>query len=87
MTKAAMACTVLVLMTHASAQKLPKRPKITGIDHVSFYTTDQDKNQKLYVTVLGLQSSTAASPLEPGQVQRFMVGKQWVGYSPAPDAL
>lgn len=85
MTKAAMACAVLVLMTYTSAQNLPKRPKITGIDHVSFYTTDQDKNQKLYVTVLGLQPSTAASPLEPGQVQRFMVGKQWVGYSPAPD--
>ena len=81
-----MAYAVLVLMTYASAQKLPKRPKITGIDHVSFYTTDQDKNQKLYVTVLGLQASTAVSPLEPGQVQRFMVGKQWVGYSPAPDA-
>jgi len=60
MTKAAMAGVVLVLMTCASAQSSLKRPKITGIDHVSFYTTDQDKNQKLYVTVLGLQK--AASP-------------------------
>lgn len=84
MTKAVMACVVLVLMTYASAQNSPQRPKITGIDHVSFYTTDPEKNQKLYVTVLGL--STAASPVEPGQVQRFLVGKQWVGYSPAADA-
>ena len=91
MTKAAVACVVLVvllvLMTCASAQNSHDRPKITGIDHVSFYTTDQEKNQKLYLTVLGLQSSTgSAMPIEPGQVQRFMVGKQWVGYSPAPDA-
>jgi catechol 2,3-dioxygenase-like lactoylglutathione lyase family enzyme len=33
--------------------------------------------------VLGLAS---AGPIEPGQTQRFMVGTQWVGYSPAPDA-
>jgi catechol 2,3-dioxygenase-like lactoylglutathione lyase family enzyme len=83
MTKVAMAGVVLVLMTCASAQSSPKRPKITGIDHVVFYTTDQDKNQKLYVTVLGLQK--AASPIEPGQVQRFIVGKQWVGYTPEAD--
>jgi len=83
MTKAAMAGVVLVLMTCASAQSSLKRPKITGIDHVSFYTTDQDKNQKLYVTVLGLQK--AASPVEPGQVQRFIIGKQWVGYIPVGD--
>jgi catechol 2,3-dioxygenase-like lactoylglutathione lyase family enzyme len=38
------------------------------------------------MTVLGLQSSNdAATPIEPGQVQRFMIGEQWVGYSPAPD--
>ena len=86
MIKAATACVVLVLLTYASAQNSHERPKITGIDHVSFYTTDQDKNQKLYMTVLGLQSSNdAATPIEPGQVQRFMIGEQWVGYSPAPD--
>ena len=59
-----------------------KRPKITGIDHVDFYTTSPEANSHLYTVVLGLPS---ASPVEPGQTQRFMVGTQWVGYSPAPD--
>ncbi len=26
-----------------------------------------------------------AEPIEPGETQRFLVGSQWVGYSPAPD--
>ena len=59
------------------------RPKITGIDHVDFYTTSPDANNQLYSAVLGL---TSVLPLEPGQIQRFMIGKQWVGYSPAPDS-
>ncbi len=83
MTKSAVAFTAVVLMAYASAQGSPKRPKITGLDHVAFYTTDQDKNQKLYTTVLGLQAATP--PIEPGQVQRFTIGKQWVGYSPTPN--
>jgi len=32
--------------------------------------------------VLGLAS---AAPVEPGQTLRYMVGKQWIAYSPAPD--
>jgi len=66
----------------AYAQQAPKRPKITGIDHVDFYTTDAAANEKLYMSVLGLSRT---DPIEPGQTQRFMVGTQWVGYSPAPD--
>jgi catechol 2,3-dioxygenase-like lactoylglutathione lyase family enzyme len=60
----------------------PTRPKITGIDHVAFYTTSPEANRKLFVDVLGLASGTSA---EAGQTQRFDVGSQWVGYSPAPD--
>jgi catechol 2,3-dioxygenase-like lactoylglutathione lyase family enzyme len=60
----------------------PKRPKITGIDHVDFYTTDAAANEHLYNGILGL---SLAGPIEPGQTQRFIVGKQWVGYTPAPD--
>jgi catechol 2,3-dioxygenase-like lactoylglutathione lyase family enzyme len=60
-----------------------ERPKITGIDHASFYTTDPEKNDELYAKVLGLKKAKAN---EPGQIQRFMVGQQWVGYSPGPDA-
>ena len=76
-------CAILLSMTSALAQQpVGKRPKITGIDHVSFYTTSPEANQQKYGTVLGLASTL---PLEPGQTQRFMVGSQWVGYSPAPD--
>lgn len=66
----------------ALAQTTPKRPKITGIDHVDFYTTDAAANEHLFTVVLGLES---LPPVEPGQTQRYKVGKQWVGYSPAPD--
>ena len=70
-------------MTQAFAQSTPQRPKITGIDHVDFYTTSPQGNEHLYATVLGLG---ALPPAEPGQTQRFMIGTQWVGYSAAPDA-
>jgi catechol 2,3-dioxygenase-like lactoylglutathione lyase family enzyme len=59
------------------------RPKIIGIDHVAFYTTNPDGNYHLYSTVLGLGT---AEPIESGERQRFVVGRQWVGYSPAPDS-
>jgi catechol 2,3-dioxygenase-like lactoylglutathione lyase family enzyme len=58
------------------------RPHILGIDHVSFYTTAPDGVRKLYNGVLGLP---AADPVESGNSIRYMVGTQWVGYSPAPD--
>jgi len=63
------------------AQSAP-RPRITGIDHVSFYTTNPDGVKKLYSDILGL---TAAAPIESGETTRYMSGKQWVGYSAAPD--
>jgi catechol 2,3-dioxygenase-like lactoylglutathione lyase family enzyme len=65
------------------AQTPTKRPRITGIDHVAFYTTAPDGVRKLYEDVLGLQ---AAPGIEPGRSMRYVVGTQWVGYSPAPDA-
>jgi catechol 2,3-dioxygenase-like lactoylglutathione lyase family enzyme len=60
----------------------PTRPSILGIDHVSFYTTQPDAVGKLYGGTLGLTSTSA---IEPGGSVRYLVGKQWVGYSPAPD--
>ncbi len=59
-----------------------KRPRITGIDHVAFYTTAPDGVKHLYSDILGLPS---AAPIEPGETVRYMSGSQWVGYSPAPD--
>ncbi len=35
------------------------RPKITGIDHVSFYTTSPDGVKKVYADTLGLGSADA----------------------------
>jgi catechol 2,3-dioxygenase-like lactoylglutathione lyase family enzyme len=58
------------------------RPRITGIDHVAFYTTDPEGVRSLYSGTLGLGSVT---PVESGEFVRFLVGTQWVGYSSAPD--
>ena len=65
-----------------SQSKSTERPRITAIDHVAFYTTDPDYVKKLYGDILGLAS---AEPIEPRETMRYMSGKQWVGYSPAPD--
>lgn len=63
-----------------SAVWAQKRPPITGIDHISLYSTNPGENAKLYGTTLGLE---LAAPLEGG-TQRFVVGNQWVGYSELP---
>jgi catechol 2,3-dioxygenase-like lactoylglutathione lyase family enzyme len=65
-----------------SQTKSADRPHITGIDHVAFYTTSPEGVKHLYVEILGLAS---AAPSEAGQTVRYFSGKQWVGYSPAPD--
>ena len=61
----------------------PERPRILGIDHVSFYTTAPEGVRRLYGDLLGL---AAADPVESGSAVRYMVGTQWIGYSPALDA-
>jgi catechol 2,3-dioxygenase-like lactoylglutathione lyase family enzyme len=71
-----------VSISSLAQTKAAARPRITGIDHVAFYTTDADGAKNLYVTMLGLAQ---ADPTEPGETVRYLVGKQWVGYSPAPD--
>ena len=83
MKKLAIALAFTVLQICAHGQTAPQRPHILGIDHVSFYTTAPDGVKNLYGDILGLAS---AAPLEPGGTVRYMVGRQWVGYSPAPDA-
>jgi catechol 2,3-dioxygenase-like lactoylglutathione lyase family enzyme len=65
----------------AYSQTSPSRPRILGIDHVSFYTTNSEGVKKLFGNTLGL---TSAPPVEPGLI-RYMVGRQWIGYSAAPD--
>ena len=73
---------VFACAVHVFSQTPVQRPHILGIDHVAFYTTQPDGVKKLYADVLGL---TSAPPVEPGSTMRFLVGKQWVGFSPAPD--
>jgi catechol 2,3-dioxygenase-like lactoylglutathione lyase family enzyme len=60
----------------------PDRPRIFGIDHVSFYTTQPEGVAKLYGGLLGFPSM---KPAEPGGIVRYIIGRQWVGFSPAPD--
>jgi catechol 2,3-dioxygenase-like lactoylglutathione lyase family enzyme len=79
------ACVIAICILEACAfsQTHPAaRPHILGIDHVSFYTTAPDGVKSLYSGTLGLAS---AAPVESGGLVRYMVGKQWVSYSAAPD--
>ncbi len=82
MKKLAVAFAFAVLPICAQGQTPAQRPHILGIDHVSFYTTAPDGVKNLYGDILGL---APAAPVEPGGTLRYMVGRQWVGYSPTPD--
>ncbi|MFZ0694727.1 MAG: VOC family protein, partial [Alphaproteobacteria bacterium] len=83
MKRLAVVLTLAIFAPYAAAQSRPvERPKILGIDHVSFFTTAPNGVNHLYGGVLGL---TSAAPIEPGGLQRYMIGTQWVGYSSAPD--
>ena len=74
----------LMLVLAASTLEIgaQERPKITGVDHVEFFTTAPEANRHLYVTVLGLAET---SPLEADEIERFLVGEQWIGYRRASD--
>ncbi len=39
---------------HSGAQDKPKRPRITGIDHVRLYVSDVDKSRQFYSKYIGL---------------------------------
>jgi catechol 2,3-dioxygenase-like lactoylglutathione lyase family enzyme len=83
MKKLALVFLASLLQVSALSQNQPApRPRILGIDHVSFYTTAPEGVRKLYTDLLGL---AASDPVETGGTIRYMIGAQWVGYSPAPD--
>src|SRR5690242_7624796 len=44
---------------HSVAQEKPKRPRITGIDHVRLYATDIGKANDFYSKIVGLPTKTA----------------------------
>ena len=79
---AALALGLLAVCAYSQTSAVA-RPRILGIDHVSFYTTQPEGVKELYGGTLGLAS---AAPVESGGLVRYMVGRQWVGYSAAPDA-
>ena len=81
MKKLAVALAILACQLGVLGQAV-QRPHILGIDHVAFYTSAPEGVKNLYGDILGL---AAASPVESGGTARYMVGPQWVGYSPAPD--
>ena len=82
MKKLALPFIAIAFQVCVHSQTPATRPRILGIDHATFYTTAPDGVKKLYADVLGLAS---AAPIETGETARFMIGTQWVGYSPAPD--
>ena len=76
-----LACGLLAVRSYSQTTAVT-RPRITGIDHVSFYTTYADGVKALYGGTFGLAS---AEPVETRGLVRYVVGTQWVGYSTAPD--
>jgi catechol 2,3-dioxygenase-like lactoylglutathione lyase family enzyme len=69
---------------HAGAQDKPRRPRITGIDHVRLYVTDVDKSREFYFKYVGLATKatgacrTAAYPCLP------VNGQQQIELQPVP---
>src|ERR1700687_6101411 len=64
-------CLVLQSATLASySQQQPKRPRITGIDHVSIYVSNLNKSRKFYSDVFGL---TVSCPQYTGAKTCFIV--------------
>src|SRR5437870_1511247 len=59
----------VVLLAYGQAQET-ERPRILGIDHVSFYTTQPDGVNKLYGGVLGFAS---AAPVESRGTARYTI--------------
>jgi len=49
-----------VAALHSGAQDKPKRPRITGIDHVRVYVSNVDKSRAFYSKTLGLPSCNVA---------------------------
>ena len=82
MKKLAIVFAFAVLQICANGQTATPRPRILGIDHVSFYTTAARWREKAIRRRAGPRLSRTG---RTRRHLRYLVGKQWVGYSPAPD--
>lgn len=65
----------------ACAQR-PERPPITGISHISFYTSHPDQSQHFYVHDLGLKKMR--DPIHPVGVRYYIDSDQFVEILPLP---
>jgi len=76
-------CVALQSKILASPQEQPRRPRITGIDHVSIYVSDVNRSRQFYSDVLGL---TIGCPQYAGREACLLVGSsnQRLLLQPAP---
>jgi catechol 2,3-dioxygenase-like lactoylglutathione lyase family enzyme len=76
-------CAVLQSEILAAPQEQPRRPRITGIDHVSIYVSDVNRSRQFYSDVLGL---TINCPQYVGRETCLLVGSsnQRLLLQPAP---
>ena len=58
---------------HSGAQDKPKRPHITGIDHVRLYVTDMDKANAFYAKLMGSPPTKTAYGCRTVSVPCFVV--------------
>lgn len=74
---------MLALPLAAMAQK-PARPPITGVSHISFYTSHPDQSQHFYVQDIGLKKMR--DPINPVGVRYYVDANQFVEILPLPTA-
>jgi catechol 2,3-dioxygenase-like lactoylglutathione lyase family enzyme len=67
-----------------AAQDKPKRPRITGIDHVRLYVTDIDKSTAFYSKYVGLPAQAAGGCRGASHPCFTVNGRQQIELQPAP---
>jgi catechol 2,3-dioxygenase-like lactoylglutathione lyase family enzyme len=76
------AAIVFVALCAFGQQKPQQRPKITGVSHLSIYTSDAAKTERFYVHDLG--ASKAADPQNSSGVRYYFNAIQFVEVLPLP---
>ena len=71
-----------VIVSTATAQTAPARPKITSVSHLSVYTSDAAKTEAFYVHDLG--ATKGSDPQNPAGVRFYFSPIQFVEVLPLP---
>jgi catechol 2,3-dioxygenase-like lactoylglutathione lyase family enzyme len=74
---------IAVIASSAAGQTAPERPKITGVSHLSVYTSDPAKTEAFYVHDLG--AAKGVDPQNPAGVRYYFSPVQFVEVLPIPD--